>query len=112
MKTYVRNVTEARSVRLFTDSYGTDLRSRYEKFKEEVSELMYEVEVYLLATEKMVNNHPEVMNETVLRIKDEGSDVQGTFTHLMSLFGIYQQEMLDNCVDKVKGRKTDPNYRR
>ena len=50
--------------------------------------------------------------ESLEHLLDELSDVQGTFTHLASLFGLYQSEMLHYCMDKVIGRKTDQNYKR
>lgn len=98
----VRDITEAKAIDLFTSQFGNDIQSRYEKFMEEFSELNESFNNY------RENKSPEALEHLL----DEFSDVQGTFTHLASLFGLYQQEMLHNCIDKVKGRMIDPNYKR
>lgn len=98
----VRDITEAKAIDLFTSQFGTNLVIRYNKFEEEVNELHGALMNYDL------NKSPEALEHLL----DEFSDVQGTFTHLASLFGLYQQEMLHNCIDKVKGRMIDPNYKR
>jgi hypothetical protein len=96
------NITEHKAIELFTKKYGDDLITRYEKFNEEVKEFREVFEQYIN------NKSPELL----LRLVDEASDVQGTFTHLTSLVGLYQKEMLHYCIDKVKGREIDPNYKR
>lgn len=98
------NIEEHQSIELFTKEYGNDIMSRYKKFQEEVKELDEVYHEYFDAYDKS----PEVYKHLL----DEFSDVQGTFTHLASLFGLYQFEMLHYCMDKVIGRKTDPNYKR
>lgn len=100
----IPNVSEHSAVALFTKEYGDNIITRYNKLKEELQEL------------------DEVFNECFItgimtpdlhkHLLDELSDVQGTFTHFASLFSLYQKQMLHNCIDKVKGRKTDPNYKR
>lgn len=98
----VRDITEAKAIDLFTSQFGTSLVTRYDKFQEECFELNEAMNIYF----------DEKSPETLEHLLDEFSDVQGTFTHLASLFGLYQQEMLHNCIDKVKGRMIDPNYKR
>jgi len=105
----VRDITEAKAIDLFTSQFGTNLVSRYEKFMEEVQELKEVFEEYLDA---MNNSKFDMLPEIEEHLIDEFSDVQGTFTHLASLFDLYQQEMLHNCIDKVTGRMIDPNYKR
>lgn len=105
----VRDITEAKAIDLFTSQFGTNLVSRYEKFMEEVQELKEVFEEYLDA---MNNSKFDMLPGIEEHLIDEFSDVQGTFTHLTSLKGLYQQEMLHNCIDKVKGRMIDPNYKR
>ena len=98
----IPDIAEASAIKLFTKEYGTDFNTRLEKFNEECKELNDAITEW--------NEEPTV--ERLEHIKDEFSDVQGTFTHLSSLMLLYQREMLHNCIDKVKGRKTDPNYKR
>mgnify|MGYP002507802586 CR=1 FL=1 len=100
----IPNITEARAIKLFTKEFGNDIMSRYKKFQEEVKELDEVYHEYFDAHDKS----PEVYKHLL----DEFSDVQGTFTRLASLVGLYQQEMLHNCIDKVTTRKTNPNYKR
>ena len=96
------NITESRTIRLFTQEWGDNFQVRFEKYKEESLELIEAIEAY--------NLNPSV--ERLEHLKYEFCDVQATFTHLASLMGLYQFEMLDTAVDKVKKRKTDPNYKR
>lgn len=98
------NIEEHQSIELFTKEYGNDIMSRYKKFQEEVKELDEVYHEYFDAYDKS----PEVYKHLL----DEFSDVQGTFTHLASLMGLYQREMLHNCIDKVTTRKTNPDYKR
>lgn len=99
------DIKEHQAIQLFTKEFGIDKRSRFAKFKEEINELEEAFEYYM-------NSNEEDKIEALQHILDEFSDVQGTFTHLSSLFGLYQREMLYNCVDKVITRKTNPNYKR
>jgi hypothetical protein len=104
----VRDITEAKAIDLFTSQFGNDVLSRFDKFKEEVKELYEAFDEY----ETYIANDVVMPPEALEHLLDEFSDVQGTFTHLSSLFGLYQQEMLHNCIDKVTGRMIDPNYKR
>ena len=98
----IPDIAEASAIKLFTKEFGTDFNTRLEKFNEECKEL----------NDAIVEWNEEPTVERLEHIIDEFSDVQGTFTHLASLMGLYQREMLHNCIDKVKGRKIDPNYKR
>ena len=98
----IPDIAEQRAIKLFTKEYGDDLFTRYDKFREEIEEL------HQVFHEYQDNKSPEVLEH----LKDELSDVQGTFTHLASLMSLYQREMLYNCIDKVTTRKTNPDYKR
>lgn len=98
----IPDIAENRAIKLFTKEFGHDIISRYKKFKEEVAEL-----------NDAINDHQIIgSQESLEHLLDEFSDVQGTFTHLASLFGLYQRKMLHNCIDKVINRKTNPDYKR
>ena len=98
----IPDIAEHQAIKLFTKEFGTDFNTRLEKFNEECKELNDVITEW--------NEEPTI--ERLEHIKDEFSDVQGTFTHLASLFGLYQREMLYNCIDKVTTRKTNPDYKR
>ena len=98
----IPDIAEQRAIKLFTKEFGTDLLVRHNKFMEEVGELNQAFHEYRL----------EPTPERLQHLLDEYSDVQGTFTHLASLMGLYQREMLHNCIDKVINRKTNPDYKR
>lgn len=100
----IPDIAEQRAIKLFTKEFGNDIMSRYKKFQEEVKELDEVYHEYFDTLDKS----PEAYKHLL----DELSDVQGTFTHLASLMGLYQREMLHNCIDKVTTRKTNPNYKR
>lgn len=100
----IPDIAEQRAIKLFTKEFGNDIMSRYKKFQEEIKELDEVYHEYFDAHDKS----PEAYKHLL----DEFSDVQGTFTHLASLMGLYQREMLHNCIDKVTIRKTNPDYKR
>jgi len=98
----IPNIAEHQLIELFSKEFGTNFTTRLEKFNEECKELNEAITEW--------NNEPTI--ERQKHIIDEFSDVQGTFTHLASLLGLYQKEMLHNCIDKVITRKTNPEYKR
>lgn len=104
----VRDITEARAVDLFTKKFGNDFMTRLKKFNEEVAELNEAVEIY----NTLKDVQPELIVDMLEHIDDELCDVQGTFSHLSSIRGMYQKEMLESCLDKVKQRETNPDYKR
>ena len=107
-KMIIPDITEAKAIKLFNQKFGTDFITRWNKFSEEVSELTEVVNNILEAR----NNGQQPTDFDIDHLKDELSDVQSTFTHLASLFGQYQKQMLESAIDKVTTRETDPNYKR
>lgn len=95
-------MTEYSAITLFNNEFGNDIKKRYEKLQEEIREL------YEAIAEYECDMSPERLEHVI----DELSDVQGTFTHFASLFGLNQQQMLHNSMDKVINRKTNPDYKR
>ena len=104
----IPDITEAKTIKLFNQKFGTDFLTRWNKFSEEVSELTEVINNILEAR----NNGQQPTDFDIGHLKDELSDVQSTFTHLASLFGQYQKQMLESAIDKVTTRETDPNYKR
>ena len=104
----IPDITEAKAIKLFNQKFGTDFLTRYNKFREEVTELNQVVENILEAR----NNGQQPTDFDIDHLKDELSYVQATFTYLASLFGQYQKQMLESAIDKVTTRETDPNYKR
>ena len=102
------NLDEECAIQIFSEKYGTDFMTRLAKLNEEVAELNEAIEIY----NTLKDVRPEIVKDLLEHIDDELSDVQGTFTHLASLRLKFQQEMLINCIDKVKGRQTNPDYKR
>lgn len=101
----MRSVAELTLVDIFDKEYGKDLYKRFMKMKEEFIE-----------TEEAFNEYMALPSfntkECEKHLIDELSDLQATLTHFAHLFGLYQQELLHSAIDKVKGRKIDPNYKR
>jgi len=86
---------EHKAINLFNDKFGTDVKSRFEKVKEEFNELI------------------EAFNSCNLEhIKDEICDCQATLSHFASLHNLYNKNMLETAIDKVIKRETNPNYKR
>ena len=100
----IPDIAEQRAIKLFTKEFGDDIVTRYKKFQEELKELDEVFQECFVTGIMTPDLHKHLL--------DEFSDVQGTFTHLASLMGLYQREMLHNCIDKVITRKTNPNYKR
>ena len=100
----IPDIAEQRAIKLFTKEFGDDIVTRYKKFQEEQKELDEVFQECFVTGIMTPDLHKHLL--------DELSDVQGTFTHLASLMGLYQREMLANCIDKVTTRKTNPDYKR
>ena len=100
----IPDIAEQRAIKLFTKEFGDDIVTRYKKFQEEQKELDEVFQECFVTGIMTPDLHKHLL--------DELSDVQGTFTHLASLMGLYQREMLHNCIDKVTTRKTNPDYKR
>ena len=103
---HIPGITETSAVRLFNEKFGVDILSRVEKLAEEFDEL----------TEAFGNvyNGDGLMDnpEALAHLNDEICDLYGALTHLAAVRGLYHRDMLDSCVDKIRGRETDPGYRR
>jgi len=105
-KITIPSITEARTVKVFNQEFGTDILSRMEKLAEEFEELTQAFsDVY---NGDGLGNDPE----RLAHLDDEIGDLYGVITHLASLRGLFQRDMLDGCLDKVVGRKKNQNYRR
>ena len=104
----MKNVSESKAIKLFNEKFGCEFMSRLKKFNEEVTELNEAIEIY----NTLKDAKPELVDDMLEHIDDELSDVQGTFTHLASIRNMYQSDMLDNCIDKLKQRETNQDYKR
>lgn len=102
MKKYIRNITEAKACCLFDEKFGTDIVTRADKVNEEHSEFQQALQAY--------KENPTA--ENLQHLKDEMSDLYATVTHTASVIELYQNELLDMAIDKVKGREIDNNYKR
>ena len=103
MKTiYNRSIQEAKLCDLFNKEFGTHKIERFKKLEEEFAELRESFEEH--------NSKPSP--KTLEHLKDELNDVRALVIQLSGLYDLYQQESIDMTVDKVKGRKIDPNYKR
>jgi hypothetical protein len=103
---HIPNISEASAVRVFNQKFGTDILSRLEKVVEEFDELTD-------AFGDVYNGSGLMDNpEALAHLDDEICDLYGVLTHLASIRGLCQRDMLDSCLDKVRGRETDPEYRK
>lgn len=88
------------AIKMFNEDYGTDLNKRLRKLLEETIELSQAIVGYNYGL------------NGIEAIKDEMSDVLAVLTHVSSLLGTDQRELLENALDKIIKRKKDPNYKR
>ena len=88
----------------FTKKYGDDLDSRFRKLNEEVWELNKAFEDYQGAID------PSDRKRKRKHLKDELGDVQTVLTHICTILGISQEELLINSIVKSKVREVLPNY--
>lgn len=95
----IPHITEHRAIKLFDEKFGRDKVTRFLKVREEFRELSDAFSEFIITG-----------NDEHLR--DEICDLQATVTHLASLFDLYQKQMLNTAIDKVKTRETDPGYKR
>ena len=99
---YTRSITEARAIDLLNDIYGTNLGFRLKKLEEEQKELYDAINCYL----------EEPTQKNAEKVKDELADCEVIKTQIGSFFEVYQKELLDIAIDKIKQRQIDPNYKR
>lgn len=93
----------AQIANLFNELFGTNIASRCRKMEEEFNE--YKVAVIHAFSEF---DDPGLMNAVI----DELADLNAVVFHSAVILGISQQDLLEMAYDKVKGRQTDPNYKR
>lgn len=88
----------------FTKKHGDDLDARFRKLNEEVWELNKAFENYQGAID------PSDRKRKCEHLKDELGDVQTVLTHICTILGISQEELLINSIVKSKVRGVIPNY--
>lgn len=86
---------------MFNQKFGTSIDKRLVKLREEFGELME-------AAGKDILLNKENMDDFI----DELSDVNAVVFHIAGILGLSQDDLLCMAADKVKGRETDPNYKR
>lgn len=57
-------------------------------------------------------NIAQCTDEQLAEIIDELADLNGVIFHIAGILGLSQWELVLLAYDKVKGRQTDPNYKR
>lgn len=105
---HIKGITEARAIGLFTRKYGDNFWQRWEKVKEEFSELNEVIEQVRTSGAKGIASSPETFDH----LDDEICDLYATITHLASVRGLFHQNMLNGVIDKIKNRETNPDYKR
>ena len=95
------SVTEI--MELFNELFGTNSASRCRKIEEEFNEYKEVVRAAMPTFDD-----PAQMNAVI----DELADLNAVVFHSAAILGITQRELLEMAYDKVKGRQTDPNYKR
>lgn len=88
---------------LFNELFGTNIASRCRKMEEEFNEYKEAVK-HAMPT----FDDPGRMNAVI----DELADLNAIVFHSAAILGIPQRDLLEMAYDKVKGRQTDPNYKR
>lgn len=93
----------AQIANLFNELFGTNIASRCRKMEEEFNEYKEAVK-HAMPT----FDDPGRMNAVI----DELADLNAVVFHSAAILGIPQRDLLEMAYDKVKGRQTDPNYKR
>lgn len=88
---------------LFNKLFGTNIASRCRKIEEEFNEYKEAVK-HAMPT----FDDPGRMNAVI----DELADLNAVVFHSAAILGIPQRELLEMAYDKVKGRQTNPMYKR
>lgn len=88
---------------LFNELFGTNIASRCRKIEGEFNEYKEAVK-HAMPT----FDDPGRMNAVI----DELADLNAVVFHSAAILGIPQRDLLEMAYDKVKGRQTDPNYKR
>lgn len=98
------NYTTESIINKFDMLFTRNLDLRLRKLTEEYNELIASAENY--------RNTGTLTDTDKENIVDELADVNAVLFHIASLFGLSQRELLDMAVDKIKGRLSNPNYKR
>lgn len=98
-KPTIPDLTEYRAIKIASEKFGTDITSRFLKVEEEFKEFKMAFVEYLQSGD---DTH----------LKDETSDLYYTITHFASLLKLFQSDLLEMAMDKIKVRETDPEYKR
>lgn len=88
---------------LFNELFGTNIASRCRKMEEEFNEYKEVVRAAMPTFDD-----PAQMNAVI----DELADLNAVVFHSATILGMTQRDLLEMAYDKVKGRQTDPNYKR
>ena len=103
-------MTEKKAIDLFNRLYGTDLKTRLDKLKEEMIELLDEIDIY---NEKGTQiGFIKNKNDKNKRLIDEVSDVLAVLIHTASILNLSIDELLRLAIDKCEKRQINPNYKR
>ena len=84
--------------------FGTNIERRLIKLNEELNELKDAIYDYF---DPAKNGNVDYTD-----VKDEIGDVLAVITHICSLIGTDPSELFWEAVDKIEGRRKDPNYKR
>lgn len=92
--------TEKKAIELLTENFGKDLYLRVEKLKEEFNE-------FLEAFEEFKNG-----TGTLEHMIEELSDFNAVKTHISSIYGKSNDDLLIDAIVKVRIREKYPEYKR
>ena len=112
----MKDIKEAKLIKLMNDEFGMNVESRIAKFKEESKELVDAADDYFKSIKEFECNQNSTtqlnMQSNFLHMIDEMSDAMATLVHFQSLFGVDLDASLDSAIDKISKRKINPNYKR
>lgn len=108
MEKYIKGITEARAIKLFTAKYGNNIWKRFNKLTEEFNELIEIKDKILNNGSTGIASNPEDWEH----LDDEISDLYCVLTHLASVRGLTHKQLLDMGIDKIKQMETNPDYKR
>ena len=92
--------SEKELIKKFTSKYGNEIVSRLYKLSEECQELNDAIAGFTMG------------DNGIAEVRDEMSDVLAVITHVCDIIGIDTRQLLNDALDKCKGREKDPNYKR
>lgn len=84
--------------------FGTNIEQRLIKLNEEINELKDAIYDYF--------DQAKHGNVDYTDVKDEMGDVLAVITHICSLIDTDPSDLFWEAVDKIEGRRKDPNYKR